>query len=74
MSLKINKRLDLYEQKINENLDSESLNKILEDCYLIANKYPKNSKLFYLIGNIMWTKLELENAINILKEVSSFIN
>ena len=68
MSLEINKRLDLYEQKINENLDSESLNKILDDCYLIANKYPKNSKLFYLIGNIMWSKLELEKAIYYFKE------
>ena len=68
MSLEINKRLDLYEQKINENLDSESLNKILDDCYLMANKYSKNSKLFYLIGNILWSKLELEKAIYYFKE------
>ena len=68
MSLEFKKHLSFSEKKINEKQNIDSLNKILDECFSLKKKYPKNPKILILIGNILWMKLQLEDAIYYYKK------
>ena len=68
MYLNINKQLDIYEKQLGYVKNIDELNQIFFEIKKFLKKHPKNYKIYFLLGDIMWKKLQIDEAIFNYKE------
>tara|TARA_A100001011_G_C14305163_1_gene842735 strand:+ start:2386 stop:3510 length:1125 start_codon:yes stop_codon:yes gene_type:complete len=68
MYLNINKQLDIYEKQLGHVKNIDELNDIFFEIKKFLKEHPTNYKIYFLLGNIMWKKLQIDEAIFNYKE------
>ncbi len=63
MNTAIYNLLEIYEKKLQENPELKDLNIIQNELNKLNAKNFHNHKLYFLLGNIMWQKLQIDDAI-----------
>ena len=63
MNFDINKKLEIYESKLEKNLNAKNLSQILADLKSLEKEFIHNYKIYYLLGNVFWKMLQIDSAI-----------